>query len=142
VHGTLLMVMTVRHARAVARESTAHASSRPVDVHWRVAQALRQIGVEPGDRVAVIGPGIRAYWARLGRLHIVAEVPAWEEHKFWTADPQTQQTILDRFAAAGAKIAVHEISARPEARRVTIDYEAMGWQRISGTNYHARLLGR
>ncbi len=77
--------------------------------------------MRPGDRVAVIGPGIRAYRARLGRLRIVAEVPAWEEHEFWAADPQTRQAILDRFAAAGAKVVVHEISARPEARRITID---------------------
>lgn len=142
VHAALVMVMTVRHARAIGRESTAHASSRRVDIHWRVAQSLGQMNVRPGDRVAVIGPGIRAYWARLARLRIVAEVPAWEEHEFWTADPQTRQAVLDRFAATGARVVVHEISARPEARRVAIDYEAMGWQRIGGTDYYARLLGR
>ncbi|MGH2373907.1 MAG: hypothetical protein ACRDIC_10645 [bacterium] len=121
VHAALVLIVTTRGARAIRRESIAHASSRPVDAHWRVAQALREMDMRPGDRVAVIGPGIRAYRARLGRLRIVAEVPAWEEHEFWAADPQTRQAILDRFAAAGAKVVVHEISARPEARRITID---------------------
>ncbi|MGQ0549413.1 MAG: hypothetical protein ACT4PY_07060 [Armatimonadota bacterium] len=142
VHAALVVVVTARGARAIRRESIAHRSSRPVDVHWRVAQALRQMDMQPGDRVAVIGPGIRAYWARLGRLRIVAEVPAWEEGEFWTAEARTRQAILDRFAAVGAKIVVHEISARPEARRVTIDYDAMGWQRIGGTDYYARILGK
>lgn len=142
VHGALVMVMAVRHVAVIRHDLITQLPSRRADVHWRVAQALRQMDMRPGDRVAVVGPGIRAYWARLARLRIVAEVPAWEEQKFWTADPHTRQAILDRFAAAGAKVVVHEISARPEARRVTIDYEAMGWQRIGGTDYYAHLLRR
>ncbi len=139
-HVALVLIMTWRHAYAIGRGMIAQDVSPPSDVHWRVADGLRRMGVEPGDRVAVIGPGIRAYWARLARVRIVAEVPAWATRDFWTADAQVRRTILERFVEAGAKIVVNEAGTRPGARHVTVDFEAIGWQRIPNTDYYAFVL--
>src|SRR5262249_53398999 len=42
---------------------------------WELAKQLQAIGVHPGDRVARIGGANRVEWARLLRLHVIAEIP-------------------------------------------------------------------
>ena len=62
-------------------------------VHWQVADGLSRMGIQPGDQVALIGLGGRAYWARLARVRIVAEVPQAEESEFQEADKFWGRTI-------------------------------------------------
>jgi hypothetical protein len=60
------------------------------DSAWQnvaAAEQLRRVGAQPGDKVAVIADGTGAYWARLGKLRIVAE--SWTR----TTAPRSSGTL-------------------------------------------------
>ena len=75
----VFLVMALGTADYTVRVLTNHlaiAGSGPNST-WQdlvAAQELRRMGAQPGDKVAVIGDGASAYWARLGKLRIVAEI--------------------------------------------------------------------
>jgi hypothetical protein len=64
-----------------------------------VAERLRAMGFKPGDQVALIGDGFgEAYWARLEKVRIIAEVPHSLETgdsaaAFWSSGLECEQTV-------------------------------------------------
>jgi hypothetical protein len=97
------------------------------------AEQLRRMGAQPGDKVAVIADGTGAYWARLGKLRIVAEIMDANHgsREFWHAPEEVQQQVYDLFARAGAKLVVTSCPPCPP-RTPT------GWEQIVGTPYCVR----
>ena len=91
------------------------------------AEHLQKIGLRPGDRVAVIGDGTGAYWARLAKLRIVAEVMGANHGpaEFWGSSAETRQEVYAAFVRAGAVLTVSSCPSDAPA----------GWQPIAGTNY-------
>lgn len=80
-----------------------------------VAEDLRTSGIEPGDPIAVIGYGNHAaYWARLGRLKIVAEVPHLSgmgdsATAFWNSGPESEKAVLNILKGTGARAVIAEV---------------------------------
>jgi hypothetical protein len=74
-------------------------------VQWQYAEAMRRLGIGPGDAVAVIGDGFNAArWARLARVRIIAELPfPRNQERFWKANSNERARILALFEKAGAK---------------------------------------
>ena len=121
-------------------------SGRALSLYWRsspaersnwvpvwpnqVAAELHVLGVPPGSAVAVIGYGPSAYWARLARVRIVAEILGWEANSFWQ-DASVRSRALDALAGTGA-IAVVAESAPVEA--------LPGWTRVGRSYHYIRLL--
>ncbi|MCK4261032.1 MAG: hypothetical protein KAX49_18800 [Halanaerobiales bacterium] len=103
-------------------------------VQCQVASALKQMGVEPGDKVAFIGHSFSAYWARLARVRIVAEIPSRDVVNFWAADHLIKSRVIKTFAGTGAKVIV--------ARDIQKCAPTNGWQRIGNTDYYAYILKR
>jgi hypothetical protein len=107
--------------------------------HLQVASSLRGLGVGPGSAVASIGDANQAFWARLGRLRIVAEITldVWDPvlrkpeisdvEIFWSANAEEKAAVMRKLAETGAKAAV--------ARDVPPGPPGSGWQRIVGTPY-------
>ena len=128
---------TVRKAYSTYRDlmKGEDASAHP---HWQVADGLNRLGVQPGDKVAVIGWGsFMSPWARLARVQIVAEIPHagtfQEGDKFWTANHSVKSEVINTLAKTGAKVIVAQVpSSAP----------TIGWQRIGNTDYYAYLLPR
>jgi hypothetical protein len=109
----------------------------PRSADWEVAEGLRRMGVEPGDKVAIVGRGAFAYWARLARVRIVGEIPVASESDFWAADEAVREKILATFAGVGAKAAIlPPAEARRREMRSQVDVSARGWQRLGDTGYH------
>jgi hypothetical protein len=101
-------------------------------VHWRVADGLRNLGVQPQDQVAIIGQGtprFYAHWARLARVKIVAEIPSRHVDEFLSASDQIQAQVLDAFAAAGATMVV--------AHNLPREFMHYGWQPLGKSGYFA-----
>jgi hypothetical protein len=73
---------------------------------WRITQDLRNNGIEAGTKIALIGPHAESYWARTARLQIVGNVPDPLVPFFWFIPEASRDTILKRFAAAGAQVAI------------------------------------
>ncbi len=75
----------------------------------RVAQELREHGLRPGVRVALLGDW--THWARLCRVHIVAEVP--NRQLFAIDNLPRFQLVLDALRQAGAEYAVVTVDKVP-----------------------------
>ena len=91
------------------------------------AEQLQKMGARPGDKVAVIGDGTGAYWARLAKLRIVAEVMGANHGatQFWQSPEETQETVYAAFASAGASLTVASCPS----------HASNDWQPITGTDY-------
>lgn len=99
--------------------------------HVEIAHELRRLGLTPGARVGVVGDAFEAYWARLGRLRIVADIPPEDVPLFWHADEAGQARVVEAFRAAGAAAIVAEL---PQA------IVPAGWQRVGSTPLGAYLV--
>lgn len=102
--------------------SDAHKSDHPA-----IAEGLLAQGLEQGDHVGFIGYSFSAFWARLARLRIVAEIHSVDLATFWQADAEHQREILRAFAGTGA---VAVIAEPIESRALP-----SGWVKIGQTDY-------
>ena len=100
--------------------------------HPRVAEGLLEMGLQPGDPVGFIGDSFAAYWARLARLRIVAEIPLHQVATFWQIEPDRAADVLQAFTASGA---VAVVAARPHGTHLPA-----GWRPVGDTSYVIRLL--
>jgi len=97
-----------------------------------IAADLASRGIGPGSRIVVIGPHADSYWARTGRLKIVASVPRPIVPMFWRLSRAGQDSLLDAFAAAGAQVAIASVgpdsaSPPPDSSWTPVRYR--GWIR-------------
>jgi hypothetical protein len=92
-----------------------------------IAEGLLANGLEKGDKVGFLGYSYSAYWARLARLKIVAEI--YPEHlpTFWQLDALRQTEVLQSFAGSGARAVISE--------PVGADPTPPGWVPIGQTGY-------
>ena len=74
--------------------------------NWKVAKYLYNAGLREGEPVGAVGWTFSAYWARMARLHIVAEVPNEGERAFWSLDTAKRAVLMQLFRDAGAKAVV------------------------------------
>ncbi|MEP6922431.1 MAG: hypothetical protein ABI967_15005 [bacterium] len=105
------------------------------DVEWQVADSLRQLGVNPGDEVAVIGNTMFASWPRLARVRVVAEMPitpAGDVAKFWAADANLRRQVMTVFAGTGARVIV--------ADQIPPGATADDWHQIGNTDHFVYFL--
>jgi hypothetical protein len=135
---------------ATAFRRAIHHQPYTIDPQWKLAAALQQVGLKPGDNVAAIG-GTHAEctWAYADGLRIVAELGGgpydphplgghehwWSNRKdpppdtstqtFWNSPPEQQAKILNLFRKAGAVVVI--VGSKPSAVR------APGWRKVSGT---------
>jgi hypothetical protein len=105
-------------------------SARPL----QVAQSLRNLGIEPGDRVGVIGYAYDSFWARLARVKIVAEMLDEDANDLWQEGALARQDVLDAYANAGADAVVAEYV--PDAVQLN------DWHRVGNTNFYIYLLNK
>ncbi len=94
------------------------------------AEQLWHMGIEPGDKVGVIADGTGAYWARLAKLRIVAEIMNMNHgvSEFWNSPPETRQNVYRVFAQTHARVIV--ASCPPTPPEIPD-----GWQHLDGTPY-------
>jgi hypothetical protein len=100
------------------------------NTYWDVAEQLRQMGVQPGDKVASIGFSFDGYWAHLAGVTIVAEIPEGGAGVFWTSDPEVKSKVFQTFAELGAKAVV--------CNRVPEYSSPAGWQHIGYSTFFVR----
>ena len=97
--GMLLgLVAAVHHAAYVINKHT------PSKRDWQVAQMLNRSGLPPGSGVAGIWKGDLpdVVWARLARVHVVADAIGSQADEYWASGRETQKEVLEAFARAGA----------------------------------------
>jgi hypothetical protein len=102
------------------------------NVYWQVAQNLHRLGIQPGDKVAIIAANAVGHWARLAGVKIVAELPLGQDDIFWRADRPTQNRVYAAFASAGARVVLVK-DPPPDVIR-------NDWHQLGDTRYFARFL--
>jgi hypothetical protein len=105
------------------RESSAPAA-RPLVV----ARALQELGIQPGDKVGVIGYAYDSFWARLAHVRITAEMLDDDAETLWRGDAVMQQSVLQSFADSGIRAVIAEY--------VPSHADMSGWQRIGETSFY------
>jgi hypothetical protein len=95
---------------------------------WKVAKYLHNAGVGAGAPVGAIGWTFSAYWARMARVHVVAEVPEEGRTAFWSSDEGTNAAVMQLFRDVGAKAVV--------ASHVPAGSAPLNWRHIEGTEYY------
>jgi 4-amino-4-deoxy-L-arabinose transferase-like glycosyltransferase len=112
----------------------------PDNTHWRIADAIKQMGVLPGDKVASIGYSHPHFWARLARVRIVAEIPDENVDYFWKAKNEAQFKVIDTFAGTGAKVIVTKIRSNQispvDRQKIVISDSYFDWQQIANSDYY------
>ncbi len=108
--------------------------NRSVQAHGQVAVWLKRKGIRDGDRVGYIGFGRDAYWTRLARVRLVAEIPPESSDAFWAASPSVKSEVIAAFAKTGCKVIV--------AENVSTPVSMAGWEKIDETDEYAYVLPR
>jgi 4-amino-4-deoxy-L-arabinose transferase-like glycosyltransferase len=131
----IIVVMTVASSGSEAVHTARHVvAGEDPSAHeqWQVAEGLREKGFSSTDRVAFIGPSLRAFWAHLLGVRIVAEIRRDKVAGFWEGDSRLKAELIDAFARTGVKAVVAE--SPPSGTDLT------GWQRIRHTDYYVYML--
>jgi len=129
----LTMVFALRLERRFQQDATAfYRASSPQwgNVPLKIAEYLASQGIAPGTTIALIGPHAESYWARSGRLNIVANVPRTRVSDFWKLPAERREALLREFAAVGATVAVASIGPEddvPDSSWTPVKYR--GWIR-------------
>lgn len=94
-----------------------------------IAEQLSAMGIRPGTEMAIVGDGFGAYWARLARIRLIAEIPQAlptgdSAAAFWSLDSDGRDKILALLRASGAKAVLAENPPR---------VLPPGWKPISST---------
>ncbi len=96
----------------------------------QVAMGLQQLGLQPGDGVAVTAHAAsHGKWARPARLRITAEIDAPTPALFWNLNTAAQEQLLDQFSQRGLRAVIAE--AAPKTPIPT------GWHPVGDTGYLA-----
>lgn len=99
--------------------------------YWLTAEALKKLGVRPGDKIASLGyaNSYNARWARLAKIQIVAEMYDDKDvDYFWMADASVKQEVINAFIKTGAELIV--------ATRVPELASTSDWQRLGDRNVY------
>jgi hypothetical protein len=100
------------------------------NTEWGVSADLMQIGLRPGDAVAVLGHStLGDYWAHLAQVRIVADVPAESVRAYWESSRETKSRISIALRSTGARFLVTRFE--PPAS------ESKNWVRLGVTGYYA-----
>ena len=98
------------------------------NANWLQAEVMRRAGFGPGTKIAIVGSPFEAYWARIGRLQIVAVVPPGRVPAFAGLTVARRDRLLGEFARAGARGVVSLTPRSPvtgDSSWVPQDY--IGW---------------
>jgi len=105
-------------------------------VYSQAAQALREKGIQAGDKVALIWDEEYkrhategSYVPRLLKTRVVVEASSAKE--FWQADPSWRSHVIQLLAQTGAKAAI-TVESPPDAGNC--------WERLDGTEFYACML--
>jgi len=85
-------------------------------------------------KVAIISDGTDAYWARLGKLRIVAEIMGGRgEAEFLDSPEEVRKSVYQAFRETGAKLIVMSLESCQT-------FKVEGWESIPGTQYYVHCL--
>jgi len=95
--------------------------------HPAIAEELGKAGIGKGSSVAFLGYSFPAYWARLARVRIVAEIDPQEVDQFWSLEGSRRDRVIEALAATPAIAVI--------AEPFGLQTPPPGWLRLGDTGY-------
>ena len=122
-----LSFLRAGEVRSLHLQEFAAGSGNAENFSWEVSNALKDAGLQPGDKIAWIRPKSfttkdNYWWARLAKLQIIAEIPNLNG-EFWAVDDSSRAAAVQSLAQTGAKAVV--VSDVPASARLQ-DFVALG----------------
>ena len=127
-----ILVVFILITSLISKDFLQNWKSRSVNKYWQVAYGLKKIGFQEGNKIAVIVGENNLYWARLAKMHVIAEVPYEETSNFWNANDEVKLQVFKAFKQAGAKFVI--------AEKVENYISKIDWKNIKGTSYYFYVL--
>jgi hypothetical protein len=93
----------------------------------QMAETILEMGIHPGDEIAYVGYSFGAFFARLARLRIIAEIPDSDAEQFWRADHSARSQVIQAITSTGAKAII--------AEWVSSGASPDGWERIGHSRH-------
>jgi hypothetical protein len=103
---------------------------------WEMAEQLRHMGIQPGDRVGRIGGLHRVEWARLLHVQVIAEIPRDQAEYFWSSGWEMQAQVIESFRKVGVKAIVAEQIPPAE-----VFAPPKNWHRIGDGHFFVYMIG-
>jgi 4-amino-4-deoxy-L-arabinose transferase-like glycosyltransferase len=94
--------------------------------NWKVVEYLHSKGLRAGDPVGSVGNAYRAYWARMARVRVVAEIPEDGAMEFWLSDKAKRAVVMKKFRDVGVKAVI--------TSDIPVGSMRENWRQIGGTN--------
>ncbi|MEQ8541864.1 MAG: glycosyltransferase family 39 protein [Coleofasciculus sp. D1-CHI-01] len=133
----LIVGMTVGLLFFAGSQFTTISQNAGEPIHWKIANDLNQIGLNPEEKVAILGRygvGHAYYWARLAQVKIIAEIPSLQQ--FWQSDDSTRSQVYKTLEEAGARVLVEEPGVNSP-----LDYRSLqGWQKLKNSDCYIYFL--
>lgn len=92
-------------------------------IAWEVAQNLHQLGIQPGDKIALLDVEDSS-WARLARVRIIAEIP--DSDDYWTISAARRVSALESVRQTGVRAIVTERRSLPEGTTELATWKQVG----------------
>ena len=129
---TLMLMITI--GTTTSNELSLWQTKGSVHNEWNIASSLKQMGLKEKDKVATIGYGVPylAYWARLLKVTIVAEVTTDDADKFWALNESKKLNIIHIFSKMGIKAIV--------AKKIPLCCLKNSWKKINNSDSYIYLL--
>ena len=123
-----VMVTLLAVFRSTVSDVRAQLKTGPAE--WRVANYLRQIGIQPGDHVGRLHLGYNLGWAVLAQVRVTSEVDLDPDRmeEYLTATDQVKTEVLGAMFRTGVKaiVADHQEGTGCET----------GWRSVEKTGYY------
>jgi hypothetical protein len=109
---TVMLPFTARTVRTMVHIPTDFAHPKTLN-YEAIGRSLGDLGLQSGDRLAIVGYAYDCYYARYDRLRIVAQIP--DARGFWQLSAAESEAMEKRLASVGVKAIVAR--NRPETSR-------------------------
>lgn len=124
-----MVIISIQLGVTAAKSTTEILFENQENIHWQVATGLKELGVQSGDKVAILGPEMEhVFWARLARVKVTVQLP--EVEKFWLENEAVRIDALNAIKATDVDIVV--TSNKPVGTASNIP-----WRQVSNTQYYA-----
>jgi hypothetical protein len=107
----VLMVAQIKYLDSLSQQGPG--AGQP-NASWAAAGLAASVGIKAGSKIALIGSPFDTYWARVGRVKIVAVVPPPRMKAFYELPAAERRRLYDAFAKAGADFVVVQHETSPE----------------------------
>jgi hypothetical protein len=124
------LILTPRIKEAVSQYRILSAPRGEFE-HVTAARNLDVMGIRSGDRIATVGAPFVDFYARIGRLRVIAQVSG--EAAFWKLPPPQAEAVENALSKTGAKALIAR--DRPAA------FQEHSWQQVPGTRFSLLRLG-